>query len=850
MLFDMPDWDEDDERDNKNRFATYEQIDERQAVDLLVLLDKWENAELEPHEALVSLNHIMGCRAAFLIGYNVGKKFAPGGEQFKKFAAEVPGDVAKGPSRSIRSAKQEARQTIEHIDRIKAGRKDKATTDTEVPIRYLTELQAFRTKHPSLAKPLKVNDDLMGHPTFVEAVRSLLPIRDEAIAAGDKLIEAICEHAIVKMRSELKEAQDRAADPEKALADYTAEATVKWADTVEEVKKMLRPEVFDPQKRKAIKTHIAYIRTKLEKGKAGSWEAAEKIAEILLPPADEKDWDQRDAPILQIREDLKQSHEAAQKHKSDPQQTLDLFKPITEADIKGPLAIKFAKNRAYAAWYKAEVEKWKAEHGGKEPGPYDISEWGFSRAGYPGYPKEGEAVAFIPPIDYLDRKLVHGLEIAPSGTALIEVYEHDDASWEVDIYGSSVARITTYAITFEAKSDEDAKALQAVLKRALEVLGDQRHKYTAPDYTPSGDGYVRPQGTAQDDSNYFDRIRNYIKLDGCKVSPALRLDLDDLWLLYYLMEPVIEPNAQIAAAMNAARYAEERGAILAPHAVDFIDKGHNVADPLNSFKKDEDDLLAAAARDALISRALNTIDDAQWTLRMATLAAHTLNGGIVDNHGAFPAFDRLIAEGKTGKSGALVTFDEALKDRTHALMQCVLGLPEGSTIPIPAALAAVLSKISSPLQERFRAEAKSDHIATDLAISRKMNSFAASGGDMFSQITAGFDAQEMAERISGLFAGRAAQTNSEASEARDAAYPRDAEHNRIGGPVATSGNSLVVASSAVETAIDGIHADGRYQTRTKGSPLVRHEMPETLKPFCPQPRNQPSQRLLTSLVIG
>lgn len=857
MLFDFPDWDADDERDNKNRFATYEQIDERQVVDLLVLLEKWERGEAQPHEVLVSLNHIMGCRAAFLIGYNVGKDFAPGGKQFQKFAAMVPDDVAKRPGLVIRSAKQEVQSTLEYIGRIKSGRKekpDKRSHEIESLADYVGRLQELGKKYPALVKPLKVNDDLMGHPVFVEAIRQILPVRDEAVAEGDKLVEAICNHAVAKLRCELKEAEEKAADPEKALADYTAEAAAKWQAEVDAVKKRLRPEVFDPQKQKTVKAHIAYIRSKLEKGKTGSWEAAEKMAEILLPPADEADWEQRDAPFLQIKQDLKQSHEAAQKHKSDPHETLDLFTPVPEAVIKNPLAVKFAQNRAYTAWYEAEVEKWKAEHGGKEPGRYDISDWGFSRAGKPGYPKEGDVVPFLPPIDYPARKLVHGLDIAPSGTALINVYESSDAKWEDDIYGTSVARITTYAVTFEARSDDDAKALEAVLKRALEVLGDQRHKYQAPDYTPSGEGYVRPYGTSDEGDNYYDTVRNHVRRDGHKVSPLLRLDLDDLWRLYFLMEPVIEPNTQIAAAMNAARYAEERGAILKPDAVDFIDNGHTVADPLDSLKKGEDDdLLAAAARDILISRALNNIDDAQWTLRMATLASHTLSGGIVDGGGAFPSFDRLLEQGTTGKGGALVTFDEALRDRTHALMQCVLGLPEGSTMPIPAALSAVLSKISGPLQEKFRAEAKGEHIAVRAAISRKMNDFAArtaAGWDPFADLKNGFDAQEMAERISGLFAGRAAETNEEARQARDESYPKDEDGNRIGGPLSRGGNALVVASSAVETAIDGIHAGGRYQTRTKGSPLVRYEMPEALKPFCPQPRNQPSQRLLTSLVIG
>jgi hypothetical protein len=130
---------------------------------------------------------------------------------------------------------------------------------------------------------------------------------------------------------------------------------------------------------------------------------------------------------------------------------------------------------------------------------------------------------------------------------------------------------------------------------------------------------------------------------------------------------------------------------------------------------------------------------------------------------------------------------------------------------------------------------------------------------LFARFKEAFSQSDSAVKRSDAVAGHAGKTDEELNERRKGAL--------------TASSHLVIASSAVETAIDGIHyADlnpayvkyaggkvieddygyqycpGTYITRTAGSLHVRWELPEKLKPFCAQDAYRPGSGLRTLMI--
>ncbi len=502
--------------------------------------------------------------------------------------------------------------------------------------------------------------------------------------------------------------------------------------------------------------------------------------------------------------------------RKDPEETLDLFKPETEEQIKGPLAWMWAREKAFAEW------KAKKEAAGEEIGY--LAGWDFERDGSPGLPGEGEEVEFIPPIEFPDRKLCDEIHIVPSGTGLIEVYENDPDYTEKDIYGTAVARITTYSVSLVPKRPEDAELLRETVVNALKVLGDTPYKYELPGFNLSGESYkrVKPSGTEYGYSDYQKTEAPYVVIEDGTVKPRPRFDLDDLWVLYYILEPIIEPSEQIAAAMNAARFAEERGAVLTPDGLDYLGGGHEVADEIGYLKKsDPNEILADAVRDAFIDLALNKIDEAEFLARISTIADHTLTGQMVDPHGAFKTIDGLLEDRRTNK-GNLITFEEARQERIEEILRCLVGLAKESDDPIYPALIRLVNETKESIRSHFRDKSKAETMAFNQALARKMRedqarwSGARSLGDILGER---FKEREFSLYLSDAFAGRAKKDDDTPPEEKKGLSNKA---------------NLVVASSEVETCIDGIHAGGRYRSKTKGSPFVRKELPKALEPFCPQ----------------
>ncbi|MDX1921911.1 MAG: hypothetical protein SFW65_02135 [Alphaproteobacteria bacterium] len=572
-------------------------------------------------------------------------------------------------------------------------------------------------------------------------------------------------------------------------------------DAVNNIKAVMRPETLDASRyERKILPNIVAVRERLESGDFNSWQASVAIAEIMLnPPRSRFEFSFREDdehPLIAFKQGVEKERKQCEAKRRDSASTLGIFEPETEEKIKGELAHHFAKLRAREAYMAQRTPLDESIDG--LLGVFGVSYEHSSSI------KEGEAVEFLPPIEYPGRTLCSKAYITPTGTALIELDEDGTVEpHERGIYGTTVGRITTYSIEFVPKEQVDLELLASVVRKAVEVLGTYPYPYNSPEWTPSGEGYEGVRG-----------YRGMVFPSEGRVTLFAKLDLDDLWRLYYLVEPVLEPSEQIAAAMNAARYAEERGAVLVPSGgFDYLDEGHSVEDSSGYIKKDDPNILRSGLRDAVSDLVLNKIDEAGFLIRVVTLADHTLTGRIIDRTNSFPSFDKMIAE--QGGRSDLATYEGALKQRTQEFVRGILGLPEDSDIPLHMALRAAVKEIGQPLKQRQKENDAAAQQAKHALIEEQWQRITATPitvERIFAEIEQGADKPKVKKK--------AEETSPDAR------------------------TDLVIVDSEVEPCIDGLYCDGRYRTRTKGSPFVRKEMPSALQPFCPQGTRPRPQMLL------
>jgi hypothetical protein len=704
------------------------------------------------------------------------------------------------------------------------------------------------------------------------------------------------------------------------IADATWSVRQKYQEALTTLKGRLRPEVLADGMPPLVHQAIDGIRDRLQSTEFTSWQAALAIAEVLSPSPDVQDL--HDPSVLDdplylgfdnFSELIERSKQAVTAQAENISQTLNAFTPETEADIKKPLAAFFARRQARenarAAWVNETRAQYEAEHGiclsdleaawqarndtafkeymarytgepnstaeliykldFNNPEPLDphlqriqsltaSSEFRYSKAAHLfEKTKMDMSTPLIIPIDFPDRALCAGLEIVPSGTGLIQIYDKDPYhDWEP----TSIARITTYSVSFLPKDPADLDLLRETIEKALSLLGTIPYKYRLAGWTSAGESYTRVSTNLE---NLIHNSENYasayvVNQDG-KLSPHARFDLDDVWLLYTLLEPIIEPNAQIAAAMNAARFAEERGAILTPDG-DGIQQSHEVAEKSGYLKKSAPAaMLKDALWDSFVDLVLRTIDKAEFTARLSTLAHHTLTGEIRDPAGAFPTYDTLLSNARKGDGNhAIKAYDETLAERTLDLLRYILGEPKESSRPLSVALIAKVQDIEGALKEQSREQARQDqHDSYDSFLDRR-RAWNANRPDVLGTMKRRIDEFFLFQEVSDMVAGKPFISDEDRAAKTKGAVSIMAQ--------------LVVASSAVETAIDGVHkahvdwkwyyfkkgqrpgyhedtpCPGTYLTRTKGSPYVRYELPESLTPFVAEHSHRPSHQLLLKLM--
>lgn len=917
-----------DIRDNKNLHCTADEIDERQILELLAVLDEWEAGEMSPEDVMMHTSHIVGVRDVNFTwdyAYNLSNGL-PGTPKFEKHLKDVPGYIERAWQQILQMDAENATSSVEHmVERYN-------NLKPEIQHKWLSEeRQRLAQKQKETGyKPLERNADIPGPRGYVDTIHAHINYRDQARAEGNEYAVARAECDIIDRRKAKDEAERDFKDVPAAIERRKQKAIDEHEKTRERLRGKFRAEVLEDRLHPEITAHIGQIRQKIDDLEMASWDAAIAVAQLIINPEAKSSYSTHIKQFEQdVREEQKRCEEAYAPR--DARETLDKLQPETEADFIKRYADDFAAEAKYQRWRRdrqrlfdivyprdnypdvheksgfeelvqtlhaasdaldMEVEEQSALWDRITDFVRDVrdpkkrspdAEWTKQirdsfRATFSSWDsytgkddlekhywneeilnyfqeqlrleekhelaRSGDNDFRSPFAGYTDI-LCDEMHISPSGTARIKLTPSEDEHEMMGYRCADTARITTYAVSFKPKDPQRVEELINLVHDALEATAHIDHQYF---YSPNDDdSYERASGRDRGYSNRWGNYaRNYVFVEDGIVRVDQKLDLDDLYVLYYMLEPALEPSAQIAAAINAARYSEERGAVLAPdplHGGQYDQGSYGIEEESGTLLGvPEEQLFAKAVRDAFVDLTLGKIDQAGFTARIQIIADHTLTGKMQDPHGTLPSYQKLIADQRKEAGGEVISYDDALKSRVMDIVRTTIGLPEDSDIPLSAAIIGFTHRIKPQLMEHFRAEAadrtrKIRH-HFDSGAWRYQHSHA---DDLLTKLAK----KRLAEEKKDEENPEGAQETLEWLNGHEMLYTlSDAFAGRTGGKhekdaVAFKGN-IVVRDSEVETCIDGIHIlnDGTtYRTRTKDSLLPRKELPSVLKPF--EPQNNP-----------
>lgn len=574
--------------------------------------------------------------------------------------------------------------------------------------------------------------------------------------------------------------------------------------------------MLDPNKKYRIDTAITDIENRLVNLEMDSWDCVIALAETLICicplKADESNKKETEIYVFEkhVRREQKNNKEKDSHKEFDIQ---DLMKPDSEVTVQG-----IARLGIYNSLRKKAYEEWAKEKPRKESYNSD-----FVEAGEPGLIKKEDAAI------YNGEPLCDTMHIAPSGTGLIKTDMNTDGMH--DFYGVSMARITTYSLSLKAIDTDKTKMLMEIIQNALTIL----KKIPRP-YHGLFDG-----GMGGSIFDNYSRPFPYPKEKDGMITITDRIDLDDLWIFYYMIEPALEPNAQIAVAVDGARYAEERGAPLSPDTLYIENQEHEVDDKAHILANNEN-VLPIALRDAFHDVAIGRINKGQFISRLSVLADHSLQGTITDPNQLLLTYDKMITDQSSENvvnKGELITYQDAMTSRVYDFIRVLTGCYEDDDTPLPLALMQMINKYGPQLKE----QAKQDSIDKEAGnwerieesskrwsertknwMNNQGKSLNEVGDSLLSEETDDFSIDNLSDAFDRLRGKENKDTN-----------------NRL---VEDKPTQLVIRDSEVETCLDDMYCLGStwdresgkkienyYRSKTKNSMLPRYKLPTKLKPF-------------------
>jgi hypothetical protein len=361
----------------------------------------------------------------------------------------------------------------------------------------------------------------------------------------------------------------------------------------------------------------------------------------------------------------------------------------------------------------------------------------------------------------------------------------EDSGWQEDIYGTTIALVTTYSIRFEPCSADQLEDLAAKVELAVKLIGIIPPTFGIPaDYESRP--YKRPffpahnpndieeperkkiAGPVRDDSEtpltpeqndaliqallecanglennpetyYTGKAKSWgygtprdvrsasfissgrflpthceVGIKDGKVEIYTRLDLDDTFRLYYLLEHLMVPSIETARALNAARFMEARSAPQqknepeSRYSTDNIPAHEQVG---HLAEKRPDEILPTilqAAKDLYDGKIISEEGLLEQVIAAAT---HTVLGTIADPSGAFTPHDKLLTDGRyAGKDGLPITLQQAVEIRTRQFLRIIAGLDPDSPEPLANALFQASVGRSESVRNQWRLAARNREI--------------------------------------------------------------------------------------------------------------------------------------------
>lgn len=427
------------------------------------------------------------------------------------------------------------------------------------------------------------------------------------------------------------------------------------------------------------------------------------------------------------------------------------------------------------------------------------------------------------------QKLTREIHIEPVGSGMIKPYPdgEDDGGWEEDIYGTVTARVTTYAISLIPASPDLTKALEERVKQALEEIADVEPAYAIP-FDHESEPYERPYKSERDDyrQKYFSSESLHVEVKDGVVKIRTRLDLDDLWNLYYLLEDVIEPTEQIAAAMNGARYAEARGVLLSKDGLgtSYSNTPFRPEQRMGSLERDApENYITAGLRDTFALYAIDEIGEEQFIHRIIMLADHVLMGQLVDPSGTFLPLHRLIARNEEAGTD-IVTYDSALKDTVKNMLMLVAGVRDENT-PLDRALLDRIREVGDGIRENMQAQVRQQE---DDRWERTRRTWNRSGsGDFMADIMKDFKERMGEDEAEKLMGNHGEIDLGQEDTAQEASKPVQKEESRA---LARKAN-IAFRKGEIGATTDRTWRGTDYVSRSPGSIWVRKELPSSLCAF-------------------
>lgn len=415
-------------------------------------------------------------------------------------------------------------------------------------------------------------------------------------------------------------------------------------------------------------------------------------------------------------------------------------------------------------------------------------------------------------------KLTREIHIEPAGAGMIKPFPSGeyDQRWEEEIYGTITARISTYAVTLLPLSPDKTEQLAKRVKQALAEIAEVEPAFEIP-FDRMSKPYKRPVK----ESLYSQSVE--VKDGAIKI--YTRLDLDDLWNLYYLLEDVIEPSSQIAAAMNFARHTEARGVLLSigdeepnfrsERGRQYSNRHFRPEERLGSLEYHQpENYVMGLMTDTFSLYAIGEIGEEQLLHRVIVAADHTLTGKMIDPTGTFPSWKRLTDGSEIESVGnALTTYQEALKDRAREMLRAMASTDTGAD-DLMGALRKRARDIGEDLRNQMRNEAYDAEV--------RMHERLMKGWD------SGSDLKDIMKKLRKDFKERTGKDFDGLSEEQREEEIPETQTQRT--ELAHRANLAFYAGDVGPTS-DRTWRGTAYVSRSPGSIWVRKEMPATLAPF-------------------